>query len=71
MSWEEAKTQWGVDGMPADKQRLAKAMYEAGQRDMRDLAACICQNIADQSDDLCLADDAADAIRAIKLESEQ
>jgi hypothetical protein len=30
-AWEEFKRQWAVDGMPADKQRLARAAYECGQ----------------------------------------
>jgi hypothetical protein len=34
-SWEKFKSQWAVDGMPADKQRLARAAYECGQSSNR------------------------------------
>jgi predicted nuclease with TOPRIM domain len=38
-AWEEFKRQWAVDGMPADKQRLARAAYECGQSSISDLRA--------------------------------
>jgi hypothetical protein len=34
-AWEEFKRQWAVDGMSADKQRLARAAYDAGRSSNR------------------------------------
>jgi len=39
MTFNEFKTQWGVDGMPIDKQRLALAAWKAGAENMK--ARCI------------------------------
>lgn len=70
MRYEEAKKQWGVDGMPADKQRLAKAMYEAGQRDMREKCIASCEDVQlnASNEGFAAAFDIEKLIRAIELE---
>jgi hypothetical protein len=73
MTFDEFKKQWGVDGMPSDKQRIAAAAWKAAQEDMRERCAVILDNRADVTGENFVwhaCRELANKIRALKLDGD-